>query len=72
MAAGFFADGGTAGRLSHIYRGAFSLAPAPRWRLFSDLYLMRYSSARGRHIALAQRIAGAGPFGAGNPEPLLA
>jgi len=37
----------------------------------SDLYLDAVSSPAGAHIALAQEIASAGPFGAGNPEPLL-
>lgn len=37
----------------------------------SDLYLDALTSAVGANIALAQEIAAAGPFGAGNPEPLL-
>ena len=37
----------------------------------NDLYLDAVASAGGANIALAQEIAGAGPFGAGNPEPLL-
>ena len=37
-----------------------------------DLYLDAVSSPAGANIALAQEIASAGPFGAGNPEPLLA
>jgi single-stranded-DNA-specific exonuclease len=36
-----------------------------------DLYLDAVSSPAGANIALAQEIAAAGPFGAGNPEPLL-
>jgi single-stranded-DNA-specific exonuclease len=36
-----------------------------------DLYLDAVSSPAGANIALAQEIASAGPFGAGNPEPLL-
>ena len=38
----------------------------------SDLYLDAVSSPAGATIALAEEIAQAGPFGAGNPEPLLA
>ena len=37
----------------------------------NDLYLDAVSSPAGANIALVQEIAGAGPFGAGNPEPLL-
>lgn len=37
----------------------------------NDLYLDAVSSPAGANIALAQEIAQAGPFGAGNPEPLL-
>jgi single-stranded-DNA-specific exonuclease len=36
-----------------------------------DLYLDAVSSPAGANIALAREIASAGPFGAGNPEPLL-
>lgn len=36
-----------------------------------DLFLDAVSSPSGANIALAQEIASAGPFGAGNPEPLL-
>ena len=37
----------------------------------NDLHLDAVSSPAGANIALAQEIASAGPFGAGNPEPLL-
>ena len=37
----------------------------------NDLCLDAVSSPAGANIALAQEIASAGPFGAGNPEPLL-
>jgi single-stranded-DNA-specific exonuclease len=37
----------------------------------NDLYLDAVSSPAGANIALAQEIAQAGPYGAGNPEPLL-
>jgi single-stranded-DNA-specific exonuclease len=37
----------------------------------NDLYLDAVSSPGGANVALAQEIAQAGPFGAGNPEPLL-
>ena len=37
----------------------------------NDLYLDAVSSPAGANVALAQEIAQAGPFGAGNPEPLL-
>jgi single-stranded-DNA-specific exonuclease len=36
-----------------------------------DLYLDAVSSPAAANIALAQEIAAAGPYGAGNPEPLL-
>lgn len=36
-----------------------------------DLYLDAVSSPAGANIALAQEIGAAGPYGAGNPEPLL-
>lgn len=36
-----------------------------------DLHLDAVSSPAGANIALAQEIAAAGPYGAGNPEPLL-
>lgn len=36
-----------------------------------DLYLDAVSSPAGANIALAQEIAAAGPYGAGNAEPLL-
>jgi single-stranded-DNA-specific exonuclease len=38
----------------------------------TDLNLDAVSSPAGANIALVQEIAGAGPFGAGNAEPLLA
>ena len=38
----------------------------------TDLYLDAVSSPAGANVALAEEIAQAGPFGAGNPEPLLA
>jgi single-stranded-DNA-specific exonuclease len=38
----------------------------------NDLYLDAASSPAGANVALAEEIAQAGPFGAGNPEPLLA
>jgi single-stranded-DNA-specific exonuclease len=38
----------------------------------SDLYLDAVSSPAAANVALVQEIAQAGPFGAGNPEPLLA
>jgi single-stranded-DNA-specific exonuclease len=37
----------------------------------NDLYLDAVSSPAGANVALAEEIAQAGPFGAGNPEPLL-
>jgi len=37
----------------------------------NDLYLDAVLSPGGANVALAQEIAQAGPFGAGNPEPLL-
>jgi single-stranded-DNA-specific exonuclease len=36
-----------------------------------DLYLDAVSSPAGANVALVQEIASAGPFGAGNPEPLI-
>lgn len=38
----------------------------------NDLSLDAVSSPAGANVALVQEIAAAGPFGAGNPEPLLA
>jgi single-stranded-DNA-specific exonuclease len=38
----------------------------------NDLYLDAVSSPAGANVALVEEIAQAGPFGAGNPEPLLA
>jgi single-stranded-DNA-specific exonuclease len=38
----------------------------------NDLYLDAVSSPAGANVALAEEIAQAGPFGAGNSEPLLA
>ena len=38
----------------------------------NDLHLDAVSSPAGATLALAEEIAQAGPFGAGNPEPLLA
>jgi single-stranded-DNA-specific exonuclease len=37
----------------------------------NDLHLDAVSSPAGANVALAEEIAAAGPFGAGNPEPLL-
>lgn len=37
-----------------------------------DLYLDAVSSLAGANVALAEEISRAGPFGAGNPEPLIA
>ena len=37
----------------------------------NDLYLDAVTSPAGATVALVQEIAAAGPFGAGNPEPLL-
>jgi single-stranded-DNA-specific exonuclease len=38
----------------------------------NELYLDAVSSPAGANVALAEEIAQAGPYGAGNPEPLLA
>jgi len=38
----------------------------------NDLYLDAVSSPAGANVALAEEIGQAGPFGAGNAEPLLA
>jgi single-stranded-DNA-specific exonuclease len=37
----------------------------------NDLHLDAVSSPAGANVALVQEIASAGPFGAGNPEPLI-
>ena len=68
---GLLADGGAAGRLSAISSSDSFAGAGPALAAASDLYLDAVSSPAGANIALAAEIAAAGPFGAGNPEPLL-
>jgi single-stranded-DNA-specific exonuclease len=70
MAAGFSLMAGQVEGFRRFVEDAFAGA-GPALAAASDLYLDAVSSAAGANIALAQEIAGAGPFGAGNPEPLL-
>jgi single-stranded-DNA-specific exonuclease len=53
------------------FSGAGSLVKEGALAVANDLYLDAVSSPAGANVALAQEIASAGPFGAGNPEPLL-
>jgi single-stranded-DNA-specific exonuclease len=46
-------------------------AAGPALTAANDLHLDAVTSPAGATLALAQEIASAGPFGAGNPEPLL-
>jgi len=70
MAAGFSL---MAGQLDgfHKFIDAQFGAAGPALAAANDLHLDAVSSPAGATLALAQEIASAGPFGAGNPEPLL-
>jgi len=70
MAAGFSLMSGQLEGFRRFVEDRFSGA-GPALAAANDLYLDAVSSPAGANIALAQEIAQAGPYGAGNPEPLL-
>jgi single-stranded-DNA-specific exonuclease len=70
MAAGFSLMAAQLEDFRHFIEARFAGAGAALAAV-SDLYLDAVSSPAGANVALAQQIARAGPFGAGNPEPLL-
>ncbi len=70
MAAGFSLMAAQLDDFRHFIEARFAGA-GPALAAVSDLYLDAVSSPAGANVALAQEIACAGPFGAGNPEPLL-
>jgi len=55
----------------HEFIGAAFSGAGPSLAAANDLHLDAVSSPAGATLALVQEIASAGPFGAGNPEPLL-
>jgi single-stranded-DNA-specific exonuclease len=71
MAAGFSLTAGQLDRFRRFVEEEFSGTGAAL-AAANDLYLDAVSSPAGANVALAEEIAQAGPFGAGNPEPLLA
>ncbi len=70
MAAGFSLMANQLDGFSRFISESFS-GTGPALAAASDLHLDAVSSPAGANIALAAEIAAAGPFGAGNPEPLL-
>jgi single-stranded-DNA-specific exonuclease len=70
MAAGFSLTAAQLDGFRKFVEAQFSGA-GPALAAANDLYLDAVSSPAGANVALAQEIACAGPFGAGNPEPLL-
>jgi single-stranded-DNA-specific exonuclease len=70
MAAGFSLMSGQIEGFRKFIEAQFSGA-GPALAAANDLCLDAVSSPAGANVALVQEIAGAGPFGAGNPEPLL-
>src|ERR1700733_5596510 len=70
MAAGFSLMAAQLDGFRHFIEASFAGTGAALAAV-SDLYLDAVSSPAGANLALVQEIAGAGPFGAGNPEPLL-
>ena len=70
MAAGFSLMAAQLDGFHKFIEARFSGA-GPALAAANDLELDAVSSPAGANIALAQEIATAGPFGAGNPEPLL-
>jgi single-stranded-DNA-specific exonuclease len=70
MAAGFSLTSAQLEGFRKFVEARFSGA-GPALAAASDLFLDAASSPAGANIALAQEIAQAGPFGAGNAEPLL-
>jgi single-stranded-DNA-specific exonuclease len=71
MAAGFSLTAPQLEGFRRFIEDRFSGA-GPALAAANDLYLDAVSSPAGANVALVQEIAAAGPFGAGNPEPLLA
>jgi single-stranded-DNA-specific exonuclease len=71
MAAGFSLTAAQLEGFRKFIEEQFSGA-GPALAAASDLFLDAVSSPAGANVALAQEIAQAGPYGAGNPEPLLA
>ena len=70
MAAGFSLMADQLDGFSRFITDSFSGA-GPALAAATDLQLDAVSSPAGANLALATEIAAAGPFGAGNPEPLL-
>ena len=70
MAAGFSLTAPQLEGFRRFIEEQFSGA-GPALAAANDLYLDAVSSPAGANVALVQEIAQAGPFGAGNPEPLL-
>ncbi|HTC83052.1 MAG TPA: single-stranded-DNA-specific exonuclease RecJ [Rhizomicrobium sp.] len=70
MAAGFSLMATQLDGFHKFIDAAFSGA-GPALTAANDLHLDAVSSPAGANLALAHDIASAGPFGAGNPEPLL-
>jgi single-stranded-DNA-specific exonuclease len=70
MAAGFSLMASQLDGFSRFIADSFS-GSGPALAAATDLYLDAVSSPAGANVALAAEIAAAGPFGAGNPEPLL-
>jgi single-stranded-DNA-specific exonuclease len=70
MAAGFSLTAAQLDGFRRFVEGAFAGTGAAL-AAANDLYLDAVSSPAGANVALAQEIAQAGPYGAGNPEPVL-
>jgi single-stranded-DNA-specific exonuclease len=70
MAAGFSLTAAQLDGFRKFIEAQFS-GTGPALAAANDLYLDAVSSPAGANVALAQEIASTGPFGAGNPEPLL-
>jgi single-stranded-DNA-specific exonuclease len=70
MAAGFSLMAGQLEAFHRFIEAQFGAA-GPALAAANDLQLDAVSSPAGATLALTQEIASAGPFGAGNPEPLL-
>jgi single-stranded-DNA-specific exonuclease len=70
MAAGFSLMTGQLDGFHKFIEAQFGAA-GPALAAANDLHLDAVASPAGATLALTQEIASAGPFGAGNPEPLL-
>jgi single-stranded-DNA-specific exonuclease len=70
MAAGFSLTSAQLEGFRKFVEARFSGA-GPALAAANDLYLDAVSSPAGANVALAQEIAQAGPYGAGNAEPLI-